>query len=599
MAQNDFKLTANTGEADIAAVLGSGSIFAIPFFQRPYKWTPLRITQFNRDLLAVVDGQTDAHFLGAIIIHGMASDPSGANIYEVIDGQQRLTTLYLYLAAVIKTLAENDQLDEAARLYKRYMIANVEPQGRSNLILQPSKEDQAGLNAVIQEVIGTNGLDKKLAGFPFIKLPGTAPGKGKILHNFGLAKKFFREQMKEGGLERVGEIYRSLLQRMSIVQISVVDPLNGPRIFDSLNSGQEPMTIGDLVRNDVFSRTATKNPQEAAMLDEDYWQPFYARFQVDKRNYFDAYFFPFGLIHDPNLRKSEVHASLKARWKDAEPTQVIEELSVYQDAFLDFINGSNLCAHPKNLALSFKRLSQMGAPSSVLPFVMRLARACQDQEIGDQVAIGILDVLDSFLTRRALCGHEPTGLHAVFKRLWDDTADDLTPTGVASAISRHKTVVWPRSEDVRASVASRPLYGASIASYVILEYDRAQGGDQSGVVPWIEHVLPVTAGVAWPQFSQQEHSKMKDLFANLIPLTSDMNMSISNGPYTSKRKRYQEDSLYKSARQFATEYGDWTPQLLEERGALLAQWVVERWSYERSTEATEAEGASFELISGY
>lgn len=599
MAQNDFKLTANTGEADIAAVLGSGSIFAIPFFQRPYKWSPQRIAQFNRDLLAVVDGQTDAHFLGAIIIHGMASDPSGANIYEVIDGQQRLTTLYLYLAAVIKTLAENDQLDEAARLYKRYMIANVEPQGRSNLILQPSKEDQSGLNSVIQEIIGTNGLDTKLAGFPFIKLPGTVPGKGKIVQNFGLAKKFFKEQMAEGGLERVGEIYRSLLQRMSIVQISVVDPLNGPRIFDSLNSGQEPMTIGDLVRNDVFARTATKNPQEAAMLDEHYWQPFYARFQVEKRNYFDAYFFPFGLIHDPNLRKSEVHASLKARWKDFEPTQVIDELKVYQDAFLDFINGSNLCSHPNDLALRFLRLTQMGAPSSILPFIMRLARACQDQQISDKTAIEILEVLDSFLTRRALCGHEPTGLHAVFKRLWDDSAENLTAAGVSAAISRHKTVAWPTAEDVKSSILSRPLYGTSIASYVILEYDRAQGGDQSGVVPWIEHVLPVTVGTGWPQFSLQEHSKMKDLFANLIPLTSEMNASLSNSPYINKRKRYQDDSLFKSARQFATQYNDWTPQLLEERGQQLAQWVVQRWNYERSTDVSDHNANSLELISGH
>jgi hypothetical protein len=599
MAQNDFKLTANTGEADIAAVLGSGSIFAIPFFQRPYKWSPQRITQFNRDLLAVVDGQTDAHFLGAIIIHGMASDPSGANIYEVIDGQQRLTTLYLYLAAVIKTLAENDQLDEAARLYKRYMIANVEPQGRSNLILQPSKEDQSGLNSVIQEVIGTNGMDKKLAGFPFIKLPGTVPGKGKIVQNFGLAKKFFREQMAEGGLDRVGEIYRSLLQRMSIVQISVVDPLNGPRIFDSLNSGQEPMTIGDLVRNDVFARTATKNPQEAAMLDEDYWQPFYARFQIEKRNYFDAYFFPFGLIHDPNLRKSEVHASLKARWKDAEPTQVIDELKVYQDAFLDFIKGSNLCAHPKDLALRFQRLNQMGAPSSILPFVMQLSRACQEQQISNKAAIEILEVLDSFLTRRALCGHEPTGLHAVFKRLWDDSAENRTAAGVSAAISRHKTVAWPTAEDVRSSVLNRPLYRTSIDSYVILEYDLAQGGDQSGVVPWIEHVLPVTPGGGWPQFSTHEHAKMKDLFANLIPLTSDMNVSVSNSPYAAKRKRYEEDSLYKSARQFATQYSDWTPQLLEERGEKLAQWVIQRWGYERSGDAKDTDVTPFELVSGY
>jgi hypothetical protein len=93
------KLTNNSEESDVSGLLSGDSIFAVPYFQRPYKWKKPRLDQFEADLLALVDDESLTHFLGAVIIHGRRSSPSDPTLYEVIDGQQRITTIYLYLSA--------------------------------------------------------------------------------------------------------------------------------------------------------------------------------------------------------------------------------------------------------------------------------------------------------------------------------------------------------------------------------------------------------------------------------------------------------------------------------------------------------------------
>ncbi len=582
MAKAKVKLTNNADEADISSLMGNDSIFSIPFFQRPYKWKPARLSQLNVDLLSLVDEESDVHFLGAIIIHGLAGKPAEASVYEVIDGQQRLTTMYLYMCAVVRTLVENGEPEEAANLFKKYLVTSISTGSRSNLTLHPCKEDQADLNAVIREVLGLKNFDKGLQGFTFVPLPETNETRGRIAANFALAKKFLRAQVAEGGLDRLRVIYTCLLQKMSVVQIDVQDPTNGPKIFDSLNSRQEPMTIGDLVRNDVFTRVAVENPDEATTIDAHSWQPFYAGFKIGDKNHFDDYFFPFGLIHEPNLRKSEVYTTLKRHWDGKNPLEVIAELREYQHDFLDLLTPGNRTQSPVEISKRIDRLRLAKVPGATFPFLMRLTRAQvkAEVEIGD--AIEVLDVLDSFLTRRAICGHEPTGLHAVFKRLWQDCDGEITGARVAKEIGKHKTVAWPANEVVKENVRTRGAYGTSIAKYVLTQYDEDLGGDVVTSDPWIEHVLPVTHSTAWAEFSNKEHEELRDLLANLIPLSSAMNSSLGNAAYDKKRERYKADSAYKSAREFANKYQTWTPSDLEARSAEMSDWFVRRWPHAKS-----------------
>lgn len=577
------RLTNNSDETDISSFLSGDTVFAIPFFQRSYCWKPQRLSQLNEDILTIVDQASEViHFLGAVIIHGRTSNPSDPKVYEVIDGQQRITTLFLYLAAAIKSLAEYEQFQEAAGLFLKYLVIPRDTNLHSNLKLHPCKQDRAQFNQVIEDVLKVRGLQEKISSVRVKCLPSSGRDRGVLWNNYKSALQFFKSQHEQGGLERVREVYQAMLQSMSLVQIDVWDPTNGPKIFDSLNSRQEPMTIGDLVRNEIFSKVADQEPNYVEQIDQQDWQPFYKKFQGNGPNLFVSYFFPYGLIINPNLKKSEIYDALRREWRNiADPRQIIRELARYQDAFLDLATGTNKQKHPQNVADLIMNLHRSDAPASTYPFLMQLSHELQAGTVSATDATSVLHVIESFLVRRAVCGHEPTGLHAVFKRLWVDCQGKPNQHAVKTEIAKHKTVVWPNDDAFKNAIRTRPLYGVGITVYLLREYDRNLGGDQPPDVRlWVEHVLPESPAKEWfNDFTKDQHHAMKDLLANLIPLTKQMNQELGNKPYVDKQKTYEEDSMFKSARQFAQSYPRWTPQVLENRATLLADWAVKRWPY--------------------
>jgi len=211
---------------------------------------------------------------------------------------------------------------------------------------------------------------------------------------------------------------------------------------------------------------------------------------------------------------------------------------------------------------------------------MQLSNASRDKHVTVNDGEGVLNIVESFLVRRAICGHEPTGLHAVFKKLWNDCNGQPTALTVKAAIQKHKTVVCPHDDDFKKAICTRPLYGSAITPFFILEYDLSLKGDKSETIPWTEHVLPVTFSPDWEiDFTLEQHALLKDTLPNLLPLTSEMNIGLSNKGYKHKRQAFQNDSKFKSTREFANNYDSWKPSDLDKRAKILAGWGVIRWPW--------------------
>ena len=574
------RLTNNSDETDIGALISGDNIFSIPYFQRAYKWKPDRIKQLNMDMLNIVDGSVDCHFLGAIIVHGRRTNPSDPGVFDVIDGQQRITTLFLYLAGIVKTLVKQKEFSTASGIFLKYMLINRKTNLPSNLKLHSCKEDRTQLNYVINDIC-SNKMFLDEVSIKINYLTPSGKDRGVLRNNYRAIIRFLDEQIEQGGLERLTAIYTAILESMSVVQIDVWDPTNGPKIYDSLNSKQEPMTIGDLVRNEIFRRVTNLPPNEIDIIDENHWQPFYKKFQQNGYNLFENYFFPFGLIQDANLKKSEVYTSLRDSWDHIkEPEAVISILENHQNAFIDIATGSNIQGHSTIVANKFKDLTFSNIPSSTYPFLMQLSNHFKNGDINENSVLKILLIIESFLVRRAVCGYEPTGLHAVFKRLWKDCKGKPTPALVIDTVKRHKTVTWPNEEEFKKMITMRPLYGSSITKYLLYCYDKDLGGDIPSNIPWIEHVLPVKPDNSWNGiFTDQEHEAMKDVLANLIPLSKEMNRVLSNSSYVIKKKKYKEDSMFKSARVLAENHSEWNPESIESRSNKLAEWALKRWPH--------------------
>lgn len=95
-AEEELKITHSSDESDIDAVFAGDCIFSIPYFQREYIWSKTQLKQLKTDLLDLVAENEDITFLGAIILYARPAPAGRSKNFEVVDGQQRLTTITLF-----------------------------------------------------------------------------------------------------------------------------------------------------------------------------------------------------------------------------------------------------------------------------------------------------------------------------------------------------------------------------------------------------------------------------------------------------------------------------------------------------------------------
>lgn len=580
-----MKLTANSEESQLSDILETDNYFSIPLFQRQYVWNSDVVDELLRDFDNIVDQEDFSHFLGAIIGHIYKKSSAQSGQYEIIDGQQRLTTIYLFICAAVRLLSLHGGAHLAQVYSEKYLFLRRPVQGGSNAKLQPSLNDRAQLNKILTEIDRQPELRKALGTFTFIPLmaPSNSRDDGKLRRYYVKFQKFLKSRMEaeNDGCKVIVKYLDAILLNLTMVEILTTDAATGPTIYNGLNSGQAKMTIGDLVRNGIFTKVSS-SADEMIRLEETHWRPFYQGFDYPSKNYFDEYFFPYGLTIDPNLKKNNTYSRLQKDWANIpDATQIIENLKKHQSCFIDLKTGQNLQNLPYNLLTVFSKFRKMGAPASSYPFLMQLMDGYKNGKVSEKTCEDILWRLESFLVRRAVCGIEPTGLHAVFKRLWLNMETELSGSKLQEIISKgHKTVKWPTKEEFSHEIKRRPLYGSSITKYLLLEIDASSSADHPVNEITIEHVLPQSFSDDWKKdFTAEQHESLVDLLANLLPLSSPMNSSLQNAGYAIKRGEYSKNSMFKTTREFADNYDIWNFETISKRASELSDWAVSRWPY--------------------
>ena len=139
-------------EAGLLAFLKKSPQFVIPIYQRTYSWTEKECRQLWDDIIRT--GRNEAvsvHFIGSIVyIEQGLSQVSHQSPLLVIDGQQRLTTVTLLLAALAKALGDGEPVDGfSARKVRNYYLLNPEESGERHYKLVLSQTDKSSLTAIV------------------------------------------------------------------------------------------------------------------------------------------------------------------------------------------------------------------------------------------------------------------------------------------------------------------------------------------------------------------------------------------------------------------------------------------------------------------
>jgi hypothetical protein len=568
-----LKVTDQQQEISFSDVVSGDNVINVPLFQRAYRWSGQNLKELWDDLEDIIDEKSKSQFLGVLVLVTQARQIGRPVVFDVVDGQQRLSTCYLIILALAYVSAKNGNVAWSTQVVHTYLLLRHFTDNPYNTKLVPAAADRQQFKSIWDSF---RALPAVTASDAFKGLEQPSPPAPAGLHNGGMVKQFNRitrkvaEVYKSKGHEGVEKILHILVSNLSFVQISLRDPTAAPKIFERLNARGERITTGDLVRNEIFSRVAN-DPNVAQAIFSNDWQPFEAKFQQNEID-LERFLFPYGLVVNSQITKAELFSTLRRRWDElTNPQAIIRDLDRYFGEFIALEAGVIDANWSKPLRHQMRRLNEMGAPSSIYPFVFSLFDAMRREEGSEEQVCEVLGLLESFLFRRAICGYEPTGLHAVFKGLWKEASADGFPTvqSTTAAISNRTTVPWPDDQEFVENIKTGDLYNRNVKKFALLEYERSRKGETPADDFEVEHILPQNPGQEWIELFGDAHKSVVNTWANLIPITRSMNPAIGHSPFANKRASYV-DSIFASTREIGQESGGWTPDSVEVRAKALA-----------------------------
>jgi len=277
-------------EAKLLDFLKTSTQFAISIYQRTYSWTVKECRQLWDDIVRTGgDESIKVHFIGSVVY----IDKADATVSRwepllVIDGQQRLTTVTLLIAALANSIGEGEPVDGfSAVLLRGYYLLNTFEKGERRYKLILSQTDKGSLTAIV------GGLDQP-------SVPSV-----RVAENFRL----FEELISECG-PNLAAVCKGLAKLM-MVDIKLKRGEDNPQlIFESMNSTGKKLSQADLIRNYILMGL---EPEQQTHLYENYWRPMEVDFgQEAYGSHFDAFMRHYLTVKTGDIPKlDEVYEAFK------------------------------------------------------------------------------------------------------------------------------------------------------------------------------------------------------------------------------------------------------------------------------------------------
>jgi hypothetical protein len=484
----------------------------------------------------------------------------------------------------VDVAARQNSVDYAVAITGTYLLVRPLASNPVNTKLVPSYADRAQFASLWTRLVDIPQLKANSLFQVNVPRPPIASGptSGAVTAQFERLRKILARIFEEGGLVDLERYVEIVARHFSFVSISLRDPAVAPKIFERLNSRAEPVTIVDLARNEIFSRSGD-DPIQAQYVFNTYWEPFVEAFKKADTD-FDRFLFPYGLIQNPNVRKADLFPELRKRWKTLEsPRGIIDDFAKFRPTFLALEAGIEDDSASHNLNILLNRLYRVGHPSSTYAFLMQVMEAKRTGKVDEEQVSELLEALESFLFRRALMGIEPTGLHAAFKGLWGEfiksnNLGSLNGGVFKSAITKKPTITWPSDKQFSEAISTESLYQRKICAYAVREYELSLEGETPSEKFVVEHIAPQTPTLHWKAVLGDHYEALVDTWGNLIPLSEKMNPSVGQKSFEVKREAFA-NSKFANAREIASKNLEWNADTIRNRNVAIAKWAVERWRY--------------------
>lgn len=529
--------------------------FMIPLFQRPYSWDKKNYESLWNDLMEIYeDGMEERHFLGSIVTKSMEATPEGVTPFLVIDGQQRLTTLTLLLAA-LRDAAKSTEPQLADKVHRLYLTNEFASNDHKYKVL-PTQADRQAYRILVEE--GPSKDDRSRASGTY---------------------RYFHERIRKTRIDDASLDLKKLEQvivgGLELVSITLEDADNEYRIFESLNATGTPLTQSDLLRNYFFMRLPATEHEE---IYDSVWLPMQELLGGALESFFRYEYMSGGQF----VREGDVYQAWKKRLDPLGPEELIERLK-YLSRNARFYR--RLIAPEDepdvDIARGLSRLNRWGG-QTVHTFLLNMYRRYDEGVVSAGEYAEILKLIESFLVRRFFARIPTNQLNRLFIRLAWQLPEGHGPVEATRLALSDPGRRWPRDEDFHEGVLRLPLFieGRYKQRRLILEtLEESYGSKESVVLSElsIEHVMPQTLSEEWKdalgESDVAKHSRVLHLLGNLT--LTGYNSELSNSVFSVKREKLAQSNIEMN-KEISRET-EWTPAQIEERGKKLAERALEMW----------------------
>lgn len=464
-------------EAKFLEFLKKSPQFVIPIYQRTYSWTEQQCMQLWDDIIrAGSDTQVPAHFMGSIVyIEKDLYQVSNSKPLLVIDGQQRLTTVTILLAALAQYV---DGLDENKRepidgfspkKIRNYYLLNPEEEGekKHKLILSQTDKD------TLISVVNNSDLPKEFSI--------------RVKENYEL----FQDLIQKNG-DELTIICNGLLKLM-VVDIALSRGQDNPQlIFESMNSTGKELSQADLIRNYILMGL---EPEFQTELYEKYWRPMELDFgQEAYGTHFDAYmryFLTVKMGEIPNINNVYEEFKNYSRRREIATLGVealvkdIRETSKYFCAMA--LDGEK----DSELKIAFADLRELKVDVAY-PFLLSLYADYKANVLSKDDFITIVRLIESYVFRRAVCNIQTNSMNKTFGNF----AKSVNKDHYLESVEAHFALMpsyrrFPSDEEFKRDIKLRNLYNFPRQSYWLRRLENFDRKERVYVEDYtIEHIMP-------------------------------------------------------------------------------------------------------------
>ena len=600
----------------------------VPLFQRQYvwncdqQWKPLW-EDIERKFSEYLEGRKDApiHFLGAMVLDQKLTPATYVDKRQVIDGQQRLTTLQIFLTAFrdyCRFKGSEDLAKEADSL-----ILNT------GLMLNPAVDKFKVWPTLLDQpqfidVVTAGSRGKLEAKYPPVRRKRAR--KDDPRPRMVEAYLFFYERLNEffmgsngepplcgdASLEvRLNECFLALNSALQVVVIDLEVGDDAQVIFETLNARGEPLLPADLLRNFIFLRAA-RQEEPTEQLYEQYWKMFddpFWRQHVQQ-----------GRLFRPRSDLFLQHFLSSRQAVDISIKHLFVEYKTWIDKKKPFLNVEAELQTLSRQGADFRKIVDPSKAGALRPFMEFLETF--DIRTGYPLLLFLFDVnlsdpdwskvattLESYLLRRAVCGLSTKNYNRVFLQLTNALRrEGPTCANLDKLLLEFKgeSTEWPTDEAFSRAWTTIHAYQTLNNPKLVHIFKRLnaavtttkhEGISFEGQLT-VEHLMPQkwrenwlladgSKGMEWQEQTQavkddpkMAATRLRDslvqTFGNLTIITQPLNSSVSNSPWKIKKPKLMEASLLPINLQLAS-IEDWNEDTIQTRSKSLLDKALRLW----------------------